>query len=83
MTTLKESCSEQNYCLMTPFNLATWQLFFYKIGNLNAACAQVFKYTDVVGKIFKKSPESTVKSFIKAMGDGDADIITFLFVGTG
>ena len=30
-----------------------------------------------------KSPVGTVKTFIKAMGDGDADIIISLFVSTG
>ena len=42
---LNEAVEQHQWC----------RLFFHKIGNLNAACAPSFKYTDVVGKIFKKS----------------------------
>ena len=56
-------------------------------GNTDSECGSedsvLFQASGGKARTSTKSSVGTVKTFIKVMGDGDADIITFLFVSTG
>ena len=56
-------------------------------GNTDGECGSedsvLFQASGGKARTSRKSPVGTVKTFIKAMGDGDADIIISLFVSTG
>ena len=56
-------------------------------GNTDGECGSedsvLFQASGGKVRTSTKSSVGSVKTFIKVMGDGDADIITFLFVSTG
>ena len=55
-------------------------------GNTDGECESedsvLFQASGLKARTSTKSSVGTVKTFIKVMGDGDADIITFLFANS-
>ena len=51
-------------------------------GECESEDSVLFQASGLKARTSTKSSGGTVKKFIKVMGDGDADIITFLFVST-
>ena len=56
-------------------------------GNTDGECESedsvLFQASGLKARTSTKNSVGTAKTFIKVMGDGDADIITFLFVSIG